>query len=346
MKKFALCCILLTLQLTNAYAADNKTSWQRCSEMQSQTSNDAELSCYREIANQSPPSEKANTFMAGRAQSLIKEWQPNKSPLVAYKKNYALLYARRSQVNSLPYSPNPKNQVLTPSFVDNRDLKFQFSFKHDLFDLDDWGSIWMGYTQLSFWQVYDTANSRPFRENNYEPELIYSLSPELLFPEIELAPSILNIGFVHHSNGQSTPRSRSWNRFYLLSGFDLSGKDWGFGKDRKLIVLAKVWGRVREAALDDDNPDITDFMGNGEIELRYSLDRKWEASIIARKRSVQIDLSASWDAWRLLTFFDPVDLVDHNTNIHLQYFSGYGENLIDYNHKHHTWGLGLSFPFK
>ncbi|MEI7844025.1 MAG: phospholipase A, partial [Gallionellaceae bacterium] len=236
-----------------------------------------------------------------------------------------------------PTSPNPLNQVGTPEPLDNRDLKFQFSMKHDLADFDRYGSLWFGYTQLSFWQVYDSTNSRPFRENNYEPEFIYSIRPNDLIAPFGLFPSIINFGLVHQSNGQANPRSRSWNRLYVQTGTEHN-----YGNDRRLVALLRLWQRIPETALNDDNPDITNYLGRGDLELRYSQESRWEVSVIAKRRSVQLDFAAPWTSWKLLTLASPSA---HNTNVHLQYFNGYGESLIDYNQQHETWGLGLSFPF-
>ncbi len=341
MKKVLSCCALLLLTLPcadAANAADEKPDWQSCVEMQNKESADSELNCYRQAAQKSEPVvAKQKALIPLRAQGLAQEWAPSNDPLNVYKQNYVLVYALSSQTNNAPASPNPQNQVLASYPQDNRDMKFQFSMKHDLVDFDRYGSLWFGYTQLSYWQFYDEANSRPFRENNYEPEFIYSVRPNDLLTKLDINPGILNFGLVHQSNGQSNPRSRSWNRIYVQPGIERT-----FGGDRKVILLLRLWQRINEDPATDDNPDITHYLGHGDIELRYSQNSLWEATLIAKKRSIQLDLSAPWTAWRLLTLAAPGK---HNTNVHLQYFGGYGESLIDYNHKHETWGVGLSFPF-
>lgn len=321
-----------------ANAAGETTNWQTCVDMQNKGSAESELNCYRQAAKEKAPAlDEHKTLLGSRAHGLSQEWAPNNDPLNVYKQNYVLVYANSSATNPSPTSPNPLNQVLTPSPQDSRNMKFQFSIKHDLADFGRHGSLWFGYTQLSFWQLYDAANSRPFRENNYEPELIYSVRPNDLLTKLDINPSILNFGLLHQSNGQSNPRSRSWNRIYIQPGIERD-----YDGDRHLVILARWWQRIPESPAMDDNPDITDYLGYGDIELRYSQNSLWEVSAIARTRAFQLDLSAPWTVWRLLTLASPGE---HNTNIHFQYFSGYGESLIDYNQRHETWGIGLSFPF-
>jgi phospholipase A1 len=344
MKKFVICCAfaLLNISVANASVAnvaDEKPSWQTCLDKQNKESADIELNCYRQVAQATPPAEaRQKSLMPLRAHKLVDEWAPSNDPLNIYKQNYLLVYARSNATNDSPTSPNPQNRVLTPSPLDKRNVKLQFSIKHDLTDFGRYGSLWLGYTQQSFWQLYDAANSRPFRENNYEPELIYSINPDKLIGDSKLNPSMINLGLVHQSNGQTDPKSRSWNRIYIQPGIEHF-----YGEDNRLVVLARWWHRIKEDIATDNNPDITHYLGNGDIEVRYSHGGKWEAAAIARTHSIQLDFSAPWTVWRLLTLSS---IGAHNTNLHFQYFNGYGESLIDYNHKHQTWGVGLSFPFE
>lgn len=330
---------LLTILVPTFSHGAEVNDLRSCAELQGKTTPELELECYRKASSVKPsPEPSGKPLLSARGTGLAKEWAPNDATLVTHKLNYTLIYSKTSKVNNLPYSPNPNNQVLTALPLDNRDMKIQFSMKHNIGDFDRLGTLWVGYTLLSFWQVYDEAHSRPFRENNYEPELIYSTYPDELFGASRFNPDILNFGVVHQSNGQTEPKSRSWNRFYVQTGVEQN-----YAGDRKFIALLRVWKRITESPSNDDNPDITQYLGRGEVELRYSQNKNWEATLVLKGRSAQLDLSAPWTAYRLLALATPGQ---HNTNIHLQYFSGYGESLIDYNHRHETWGIGVSFPFE
>ena len=232
----------------------------------------------------------------------------------------------------------------------HRELDFQFSFKSNWYKSDnEHHAVWFGYTQNSFWQVFDSEHSHPFRENNYEPELIYSYriqKDELNkypdnFPSIfsslskNLGLRVTNIAVEHQSNGMSDPRSRSWWRLYAQAGFegDLNDGD-------KLIVLPRIWARIDKGGnpADDNNSNITDYLGHGDLEVRfYEKDKGIVASALARVHSLQLDFG--FPARNCLPFLT-------NMNLHVHYFTGYGESLIDYNQNHKTIGLGISLPFK
>jgi phospholipase A1 len=92
----------------------------------------------------------------------------------AYKPVYLLPAFWSSKPNEMPHSPNPDNTVDTPQALDDIEAKFQISFKTKAFEnvFGDNGDVWMAYTQSSRWQVYNGEASRPFRETNYEPEVL------------------------------------------------------------------------------------------------------------------------------------------------------------------------------
>ncbi|MDX8400726.1 MAG: phospholipase A [Gallionellaceae bacterium] len=277
------------------------------------------------LAGMSTPVQAAKS-RAAADHGLAYEWEPSYE-LKTYRQNYLLMYAHSSNPNNLPTSPNLNNQVLLPYALDTRDIKFQISLKLALADNKEFGSLWLAYTQLSFWQFYDRTNSQPFRETNYSPEVIYSFQP--------FESSILNFGVIHQSNGEANPRSRSWNRYYIQPGVDIIDSD-----GVRLLLKVRWWKRFLEASAADNNSDITDFLGYREVELRYDYKNSWRISAIGRSKSGQLDIAAPWTSWLMLD-----GEYEQSANVHIQYFRGYGESLLDYNQYHESWGVGLSLPF-
>jgi phospholipase A1 len=125
-----------------------------------------------------------------------------------------------SRTNRLPSSPSPENTVTEPEDITRGDLKYELSLKTKILDdiFGNNGDFWMGYTQVSHWQIFNAERSRPFRETNYEPDanLVFRTDYDVLGWKARL----LAIGLVHQSNGRSNPLSRSWNRATATIGLE------------------------------------------------------------------------------------------------------------------------------
>ena len=202
------------------------------------------------------------------------------------------------------------------------DVKYQLSFKTKLWEdiFGDNGNLWFGYTQQSHWLLYNSQVSSPFRETNYEPELIFSLRTDVDLPGMRWR--MLNLGLAHQSNGRGLPLSRSWNRVYAQFGLERD----------KLTLFVRPWLRLPEHSEKDDNPDISRFMGNGDVQIDY---RSGENTYSALGR---YSLSGNHGALQLSWGFP----ISRALKGYLQVFSGYGESLIDYNHNQTSIGLGFS----
>jgi phospholipase A1 len=279
---------------------------------------------------------------AGQAASLAdtplrRLWsEPNTIGFQPYQQSY-LLVTDTDDPNNAPTSANPVDRVPFTHDLQHAQIKFQFSLKavllpEKVIGHDD--SVWFGYTQQSYWQAFDAGNSRPFTESNYEPELIFSHS---FAPDAASAsgwsPVFLNLGLQHQSNGQSDPRSRSWNRAYAQLGMNDR-----ISAEESLAILVRPWWRFKEDPAGDNNPDITHYLGFGDLECLY-----WRGnqllSVLLRARALQADLSTP------LLFMNDGKPKARALQLHLQLFTGYGESLIDYNQRHTTIGLGVSVPY-
>ncbi len=275
--------------------------------------------------------DRATLANAGRGSLLDSRWELARDSKLgifqmrAYKPVYLLPAFWTSRVNDMPHSPNPNNTVTRPEELDDIEAKFQISFKTKLAEnlFGGNGDIWAGYTQSSRWQVYNAEISRPFRETNYEPEvmLLFRNSYSLFGWQGRMT----GIGFNHQSNGRSDPLSRSWNRAILSVGLDR--ENWAF--------VVRPWYRIKEDAEDDNNADIEDFVGRGDAMLVYNRNG-YELALTARHSLRGGDRSRG--SLQLDWGFPITNLLRG----HVQVFDGYGESLIDYNHRATYVGVGFA----
>jgi phospholipase A1 len=238
-----------------------------------------------------------------------------------HRPTYILPVRYTSDVNTLPQTPTqPPGPV--PFAFDDVEGKFQISFKFKLADFDDaiGASLWAGYTQQSHWQVYNSELSRPFRETNYEPEFMLAFHPDRRV--LGLDWRLLNFGLVHQSNGRSEFLSRSWNRVYGEVGFERGD----------FTLLARAWYRLEESADVDDNPDIDDFLGNGDVVASYALGR--HRLSLRGRWSPSTGHGSAEGTWSFP--------LGRRVYGYAQVFSGYGESMIDYNWKQTTVGAGIA----
>jgi phospholipase A1 len=279
-------------------------------------------------------SEPAGTAASGTVKSLSlldSRWELSPESKLGtynvrgYKPVYVMPAFGTNNQNERPQSPNPDNTVSAPQRMDDVEVKFQLSLKTKVWQgvFGEVGDLWIAYTQSSRWQLYNKAASRPFRETSYEPEAI--LAFDTRYEVLGWQGRLLGIGVNHQSNGRSNPLSRGWNRVIADVGFERDG--W--------TVMVRPWWRITEPRKDDDNPDISDYMGRSEVQIVHETGRQ-ELGLMLR-HSLRGG-SRSRGAAQLTWSFP----MGGNFRGYLELFKGYGESLIDYNHNATYLGLGVS----
>ena len=211
--------------------------------------------------------------------------------------------------------------------IDHIEAVFQISIKYQLarLDQDNNHKLFLAYTNKSYWQVYNANASRPFRETNHEPELILQFNPPWhLINRLEFAIN-------HQSNGQYQQLSRSWNRI-TVGIYHVSGSS---------VIGLRPWWRIPESKSDDpndpqddDNPDIHKYIGYGDFVFYKKLGQQ---SVSLRfGNNFNFDSNRGWGEFEWNFPITP------RVRGFVQFYEGYGGNLIEYNH----YQSRISFGFK
>jgi phospholipase A1 len=247
----------------------------------------------------------------------------NPFAITAHRPNYFALAAYSAHTN-----PDPFRQQFNDSGLvqDNVETRFQLSLKTALAEglFGGRADLLAAYTNRSFWQLYNKGLSAPFRETDHEPEVWISFASDWKYFGWRYANTAL--GYAHQSNGQGGSLSRSWNRLYAKLIFERGDA----------AVSLKPWWRIPESEEDDDNPDITDFMGYGEIVGSWRLDRHVFSIMLRNHLESDFSKGTTEVSWSF-----PLGSYPYFKG-YLQLFNGYGESLIDYNRQNTTIGVGFS----
>jgi len=271
--------------------------------------------------------------------SMVTKVLENNFGLQPYYTNYFAPFTYSSSKYTRYSSVNTQSSLPQIEYENNIEAEYQLSFQKPLtYNLFGWNEyINIAYTQQVWWKLYD--ESSPFRETNYTPEM-FMILPTSDHIDEKYNLKGLKFGYKHQSNGGDGYTSRSWNRLFIASLWQWDS----------LFMKIEGWHRIPEDrksdafyegtdpdAHGDDNPDITDYMGYGEITFNYLYGRQ-QFSLLFRnnldfdenKGALELDYSAP--------FFN-----SDNTFWYVKLFNGYGESLIDYDKSVRKLSIGFAF---
>ncbi|WP_148789083.1 phospholipase A [Campylobacter concisus] len=316
MSKFTL---LLSLGLTFLMAS-RTDDFKRAQELEQSGDIRAAMQIYKELAKSSLSEQEA-----------VQNVQANEpAPNDAKLKQADLLRDKsdKNLQNALGIELYKFNYLLPVTYAKNIpndsrksvETKFQISLAkplfYDVFGLRE--SLVAAYTQTSWWQI--TKKSSPFRETNYQPEIFLNFaSPKYLE---KIGVQNLKFGLLHESNGRDGTNSRSWNRAYVQG-------DLVYGN---LTISPRVWSVIGEK---NDNKEILNYIGHGDLRLSYKLNDQIFSLML--RNNLHFDKTNKGAAE--ISYMFPI--FSSGVYGYLQYFTGYGESLIDYDR--HTDKVGLGF---
>lgn len=258
-----------------------------------------------------PKSPKKESLIEKRLDAL-KSAEKNPFAIAFYRPTYILpIYYTDSPYTAVYRQNTPNNQS-----VMHNELKAQLSLMVPVIPrlMNDKTSLNIAYTQLNYWQVY--ASSQYFRETNYEPEIFISHHPRSNW--------LISAGLDHQSNGRGGDLERSWNRVIVSNLF--SGENWLFG--------IRVWNLIfKNGSSNLHNADIAHYLGYDAILFSYKF-HSLTASIQVQNLESKLARGST-----VLTISYPIS---KNFSLYGQYFNGYGQSLIEYNHKTQSAGIGIA----
>jgi phospholipase A1/A2 len=213
--------------------------------------------------------------------------------------------------------------------------EYQFSLKYKVLDVKgDWDPLthlYFAYTQTSFWDVF--SKNPAFYDTSYKP------SGFLYYPDVfqnNFFQLDLQFGGEHESNGRGGALERSMNTIYLQPTATLD-----LPYNLQFSLQPRAWVYIY---VGDNNPNMDDY--HGYADLRAAL--TWLDPNSVEKIQVSMKFTLGDDGSHAGLLYDlrfnlagvPV-LRKFNPSIQVQYFTGYGQTLLQYNQTSYALRAGL-----
>ncbi|WP_185218928.1 phospholipase A [Paraburkholderia dinghuensis] len=211
--------------------------------------------------------------------------------------------------------------------------KFQLSFKFRLVLPDDPRSrgfldnLYFAYTQTSLWDIREY--SAPFHDTSYKPALFYYIE-DTRWRTNWFTRMGIETGYEHESNGTAGAGSRGIDILYVKP-------IWDFGDINAyhLSIAPKVYWYEH---IQDTNSNIADYRGYVDLLIKYGSPDGWQLATTLRKGTKStygsVDAQLTYPLGKLFSSA-------WGGYLFLNYFNGYGEDLLDYNK--HRWAARIGF---
>ena len=202
----------------------------------------------------------------------------------------------------------------------NSDVKFQVSISQRLTKstLPFNTYLFLAYSQKCFWNVFQ--ESLPMRDLNFNPGI--GLAKHLFVKNRYIGKVTLLVE--HESNGRDGVDSRSWNKISLACNIFI---------DPNFMIHGKVWIPIIDGM---NNKDILDYSGIYQTGMTYTTPNKrfGFGLTLIKRRGWRLSYNTIWE-------FNYRVFKKDNQFLFVQYYNGYGENLLDYNKFHSRLRVGL-----
>jgi outer membrane phospholipase A len=197
---------------------------------------------------------------------------------------------------------------------------------------DTQSGAYLGYTQTSFWNVYDP--DAPFFDNNYRPEA-FVYYDGAAGPRGRWYRPSAHLSLVHESNGLTGQNNRGWDRVAV-------GAKLGPAPRSRIAAGVSLWRAFSQTH------DFRNSLGDGELHLSWRLPGPAGALRLGAS-------AASRFAFRdhfftnlevnlfLNPFTDPRTRLSWAPAFMIQYFTGKGETMRE--HARHSASLRLGLAF-